>query len=65
MVEKYKFYTRLFFGAMWVLLCYGFVRDEFIPALAGLQPFANLLCDIVFLFLGIVTLRSQIGRAHV
>lgn len=59
MVERYKFYTCLFFGAMWVLLCYGFVRDEFIPALAGMQPFANLLCDIVFLFLGIVTLRSR------
>ncbi|MCM1522825.1 MAG: hypothetical protein NC039_09270 [Muribaculaceae bacterium] len=59
LVERYKLYTGLFFGAMWVLLCYGFVRDEFIPALETVQPFANLLCDIVFLLLGVLTMRSR------
>ncbi len=59
MLERYRVYTGLFCGAMWVLLCYGFIRDEFLPFLAPLQPFVNVLCDLIFLILGVATIRSR------
>lgn len=59
MIERYRLYTTLFFGTLWILLCYGFVRDEFLPFLATVQPFVNVLCDFIFLILGLVTIRSR------
>lgn len=59
MVEKYKLFTGLFFGALWTLLTYGFVTEEFIPPLISFKSFVFPLCDIVFLFLGLYTLRSK------
>ncbi|MDE6557371.1 MAG: hypothetical protein K2K55_10490 [Duncaniella sp.] len=59
MIERYRILTGFFFGALWTLLCYGFVRDEFMPFLGPLQSYANLLCDLVFLCLGLVTIRNR------
>lgn len=59
MIEKYKAFTGLFFGALWVLFCFGFVAEELIPPLEPLRSFVFLLCDIVFLGLGLFTLRSK------
>lgn len=58
-VERYKFYTVLYFGAMWTMLCYGFVSDEIVPPLAKVRSFVALLCDAVFLILGLMTIRSR------
>lgn len=59
MLEKYKVFTGLFFGALWVLLTYGFISEELIPPLLPLKSFVFLLCDIVFLGLGVCMLRSR------
>lgn len=59
MIEKYKLFTVSFFGAMWVMLCFGFVAEELIPPLESLRSFVFLLCEVVFLGLGLFTLRSK------
>ena len=59
MVEKYKLYTGFLFGAIWVQLCFGFIADEFVPALFHIKAFVNLLCDVIFLILGIISLRNR------
>ncbi|MCM1076573.1 MAG: hypothetical protein NC411_04350 [Bacteroides sp.] len=59
MIEKYKLSTRLFFTALWILLTYGFVTEEFIPVLSPYRSYVFPLCDIIFLILGLVTLRSK------
>ena len=59
MLEKYKVFTGLFFGALWVLLTYGFISEELIPPFLPLKSFVFLLCDIVFLGLGVCMLRSR------
>ncbi len=58
-VERYRLYTGFYFGAMWILLCYGFVSDEIVPPLEKIKPFVSLLCDIIFLALGLLTIRSR------
>lgn len=59
MLEKYKVFTGLFFGALWVLLTYGFISEELLPPLLPLKSFVFVLCDLVFLCLGIYTLRAR------
>ncbi len=59
MVEKYRLFTGLFFGALWIALCFGFVAEEFIPPLLPLRSFVMLFCDIVFLILGLFSLRDR------
>ena len=59
MVEKYKVFSGLFFGAMWALLCFGFVAEELIPPLASAKSAVYLLCDFVFLVCGLYTLRNR------
>lgn len=59
MVEKYKLFTGLFFGALWTLLTMGFIMEELIPPLASLRSVLTMLCDCIFLVLGLYCLRTK------
>lgn len=59
MVEKYKLYTGFLFGALWSLLCFGFVSEELVPPLEKLRPAVYLVCDAIFIILGIIALRNK------
>ena len=59
MLEKYKVFTGLFFGAFWVLLTFGFISEELMPPLIPLRSVVMLLCDAVFLILGLYSLRDR------
>lgn len=58
MVEKYKLYSGLLFGSIWVILCQGFIATE-IPAFEVMIPILNLLTDAVFILLGVWATRSK------
>ncbi|MCM1354843.1 MAG: hypothetical protein NC212_00385 [Staphylococcus sp.] len=60
MLEKYNVFTGLFFGALWVLLCYGFVAEELMPPLLLCRSAVQMLCDIIFLILGVYSLRKRV-----
>ena len=59
MIDRYKFLSGLFFGAMWALLTFGFISEELLPPLIPLRSVVLLLTDIIFLFLGIYLLRDR------
>lgn len=59
MIEKYKAFSCLFFGSLWVLLTFGFISEELLPPLASIRSHIFLLCDIVFLILGLYSLRDK------
>lgn len=59
MVEKYRLYTGLFFGALWVMLTLGFVSEELLPPLQVARNYLALLCDLVFLCLGVYALHFK------
>lgn len=59
MVEKYKLFSRIFFTAVWVQLCATFIFTELIPGLEGKQSYLYLLSDMVYLILGLVTIRNR------
>lgn len=58
MVEKYKLYSGLLFGSIWIILCQGFIATE-IPAFEVMIPILNLLTDAVFILLGVWATRSK------
>lgn len=57
MVHKYKLFSGLLFGSIWIQLCMGFVFTE-IPALDKLNPILLLLTDAIFVMLGLWCTRS-------
>lgn len=57
MIDRYKLYCRTFLITFWVTQCFGFVSEELLPPLNALRSQVMLLCDMVILILGIVTLR--------
>lgn len=59
MIDRYKFLSGLFFGAMWALLTFGFISEELLPPLIPFRSVVLLLTDIIFLFLGIYLLRDR------
>ena len=59
MIDRYKFLSGLFFGAMWALLTFGFISEELLPPLASLRSLVFFLCDTIFLVLGIYSLRNK------
>ncbi len=59
MVEKYKLFSRFFFTAVWVQLCATFIFTELISGLEGKQSYLYLLSDMVYLILGLVTIRNR------
>lgn len=59
MVEKYKLFSRIFFTAVWVQLCATFIFTELIPGLEGKQSYLYLLSDMVYLTLGLVTIKHR------
>lgn len=59
MIEKYKLYTGLLFTALWMVMCWGFVSDELVPALANLRPMMLLFVDAVLVMLGLISLKNK------
>ncbi|MBD5253114.1 MAG: hypothetical protein HDS51_02675 [Barnesiella sp.] len=59
MVEKYLIYSRIFFVTLWIMLTFGFVSQEIITPLTSLHVAVYLLSDIVFLIMGLLTLRTR------
>ncbi len=59
MIEKYKLFSCFFFTAVWVQLCATFIFTEIIPGLEGKQSYLYLLSDMVYLILGLVTIRNR------
>ncbi len=59
LVERYRLYTRLFFGTMWVMLCRGFVMTEVFPQLREIDPYIAILADAIFAGLGLLTISSK------
>lgn len=59
MVEKYKIYTGFLFSSFWLLVCHGFIFDDFFPGLEFLKSPIRVFCDFVFLTLGLISLRTR------
>lgn len=59
MVEKYKIYTGFLFSSFWLLACHGFIISDIAPSLQPLVNVIRLYCDIVFLLLGLISLRNR------
>lgn len=59
MVEKYKLYTGFLFGALWALLCFNFIAEELVPPLEKLRPAVYLMCDGIFIVLGLIAMRNR------
>lgn len=59
MIERYKLYYRLFLVIFWVECCYGFVAEELLPPLEPARNAVMLLCDVLTLMLGCLTIRKK------
>lgn len=59
MIDKYKFYSRFFFGLFWAVTCWGFVSEEIIPPLDKLETPFLLLTEALLMVLGVMTLRQR------
>ncbi len=59
MLEKYLLYSRIFFVTLWVMLLFPFVSQEIITPLAKLHVLVFVLADLVFLVMGILTIRTR------
>lgn len=59
MVEKYKIYTGFLFSSFWLLVCHGFIFEDFFPGLKPVVIPIKIYCDFVFLTLGLISLRSR------
>lgn len=51
--------SRIFFTALWIQLCWGFVCTDLITALEPTWSYVELLCDFVYIVLGVVTIKSR------
>ncbi len=59
MVEKYKLYSGIFFGALWVLILFQFVSQEILTFLRPLHSYLFFLIDVIFIVMGVLTLRKR------
>lgn len=59
MIEKYKFYSTVFFIVFWVTACYGFVSEELLGFLMKVRSHAFVAGDAVFIILGLITIRDR------
>ena len=59
MVNRYNLYLYLLLGAFWVLSCTGFLGEELFPFLLEVRNGLFALCDVVFVILGLLTLRDR------
>lgn len=59
MVEKYRLYSGIFFGALWVLILFQFVSQEILTFLQPLHSYLFFLIDIIFIVMGVLTLRKR------
>lgn len=59
MVERYKLYYRLFLAIFWIETCYGFVAEELLPFMDSARNVTMLLCDMLTLLLGLLTIRNK------
>lgn len=59
MIEKYKFYSTVFFIVFWVTACYGFVSEELMGFLMKVRSLAFIGGDAVFVMLGLLTIRNR------
>ncbi len=59
MLEKYKFFYSIYIITFWIMMCWGFVSQEFLPFLQSLDSAVLLLGDAVLIMLGIVMMRNR------
>ena len=59
MIEKYKFYSTVFFIVFWATACYGFVSEELLGFLMKVRSQAFFAGDAVFVILGLLTSRNR------
>ncbi|MDE6130471.1 MAG: hypothetical protein K2F74_02660, partial [Muribaculaceae bacterium] len=59
MIEKYKLFYRTFIVLFWIMMCWGFVSEEFLPFLSKLTTFEMLFIDGAFALFGFVTIRNK------
>lgn len=59
MINRYNLYLYSLLGAFWVLSCTGFLGEEILPFLLDVRNALFALCDVVFIILGLVTLRDR------
>lgn len=62
MIERDKFYFRVFCIAFWILAVGNFVLEELLPFIHGGQNFLMMLVDITLLILGIATLKNKVDK---
>lgn len=59
MISRYKLYYTTFLIVFWTMSCWGFVVEELLHFLAPLSAPVQLLCDMVLLVLGLLTIRQR------
>ena len=59
MVDKYKLMSGILFTALWIQLCWGFVCTDLITALEPTRSYVNMLCDLVYVVLGVSTIKNR------
>lgn len=59
MINRYKLYYRLFLIVFWTEFCLGFISEELLPFLASARNAVFLLCDMLMLLLGALTVRKR------
>ncbi|MDE6684671.1 MAG: hypothetical protein K2J94_05760, partial [Duncaniella sp.] len=59
MIDKYRFISRTLFTMMWIQLCWGFVCTDLVTALEPSRNYINLVADIIYVSLGLMTLHAR------
>lgn len=59
MIEKDRFYFRIFCVVFWVSCTVGFIAEEVLPFLESLRPFISVACDFFLLFVGLMLYREK------
>lgn len=59
MIGKYNLFASVLFTALWTAICFGGIVQEVLPPLDALRSPVFLLIDLVFLGLGLFTLRNR------
>lgn len=58
MINRFNLYKWVFLIVFWTAACFGFVSEELLPPLQALRSPVMLLCDVLMIILGCLTIRK-------
>jgi hypothetical protein len=63
MIERYKFYYRVFIIFFWIEACFVFVSEELLPFIQPLKSPLYFVLDVIIVLLGLYTIDRKRDKA--